>query len=225
MTLWLHVHGGYPSYKESGEDWRNSDYDAWKLVKALKGEPKKSATLQKKSGAWVTFGQNNVQPAFDLFGEWGAWKLQGLGLEGGFLVPVPSSTCLAFDQDPKGQRLADAIASRAPGFSAKAALCWKTELGKAAAGGGTRNPDTLLENLKVLDSGGHPNTVVLVDDVASSGGHLIACARALRAQGHHVEHALCAAQTVNTHPPDIWNIASKDLEVDWFETLGLDLGF
>lgn len=220
MALWLHVHGGYPSYAGSGEGWNGTDYDAMKLVKALKGKSFGGyATLQTPSGQWVTFRETDRGPAFRIFGEWAVAKLREIGLTEGVLIPVPSSTCLAFGTDSKGRALADAIATRTKGFSVEDAFHWKEDLGKAAEGG-SRDPSVLQANLVLKN--GPPSTIVLVDDVATSGGHLLACARALRAAGHTVEHAICAAQTVNNHPSNMWAIAARDLEADLFESFALD---
>lgn len=219
MALWLHVHGGYPSYAGNAENWTNTDYDAMKLVKALKGKPFGGyATLQTPGGQWVTFRETDRGPAFRIFGEWAAAKLNEIGLTQGVLVPVPSSTCSAFGGDPKGRALGDAIAQRAPGFSVEDAFHWKMDLGKAAEGG-SRDPTVLQANLVLKN--GPPSNIVLVDDVATSGGHLLACARALRGAGHTVEHAICAAQTVNTHPENMWMIETRDLEANSFENLFL----
>lgn len=220
MALWLHVHGGYPSYAGNGEEWTTTDYDAMKLVKALKGTTFKGyATLQTPTGHWVTFRATERAPAFRIFGEWAAAKLTALGITDGVLMPVPSSSCVAFDTDVKGKELADAIAQRAAAFTVVNGFHWRQAFGKAAEGG-TRDASILQENLVVKN--GPASHIVLVDDVATSGGHLLACARALRARGHTVEHALCAAQTVNTHPANMWAIESRDLELNQFENLFLD---
>lgn len=103
MALWVHVHGGYPSYAVTGEGWTDHDYDAMKFVKALKGLPfKRSATLRTVSGHWVTFNENDRAPAFRVFGEWAASKLAELGVADGVLMAVPSSSCLQQGGDVKG---------------------------------------------------------------------------------------------------------------------------
>lgn len=220
MALWLHVHGGYPSYADSGEQWNQGDWDACNLVKAVKGHPFKGyATLPTVGGQWVTVRATDRAPAFRIFGEWAAAKLNHLGIAQGVLISVPSSSCVAWDSDPKGAALAEAVRSRSPGLTVVDALHWREALGKAAEGG-TRDAAVLQANLVVKQ--GPPSRVVLVDDVATSGGHLLACARALREQGHTVEHALCVAQTVWNHPADMWAIASRDLEANPFENLALD---
>lgn len=212
MALHLHVHGGYPSYVGSGAGWRQVDWDAHKLVQALKGnEINGYATLKRLDGQSVIIRQGQTAPAFQIFGQWGAAKLSEVCPGGGLLVPVPSSSCVEFGTDAKGQALAKAICSRAPHFQLAEILRWAEPLVKASEGG-LRHADALLEHVRIkpIDRA----TIVLVDDVATTGGHLKACARALRREGHTVEHALCAAQTVLEHPANMWAIPSRDLEAE-----------
>lgn len=217
MTLWLHVHGGYPSYGQSGEGWGGLDWDAYKFVQALKGKAFKGyADLPKPDGTWVRITVANRAGAFDLFGQWGAKKLNELGIGNALLVPVPASDCVALGTDQKGMALAEAIAKYHPGCTPVSGLHWAEPLQKASAGG-TRNANTLFEVLRVKTDMPKDPPVILIDDVASTGGHLLACARGLRHFGHTVEHAVCAAQTVNTHPEKMFEIAARDLEHNPFE--------
>lgn len=220
MALWVHVHGGYPSYAGSGEQWIGSDYEAMKFVKALKGLPFNGhASLRTPTGFPVTIRATDRSGAFRIFGEWATAKLAELELSDAVVMAVPSSSCLAMNGDEKGRALTAAVKQRSPNITVVEGLWWKAQLPKAAQGG-TRDSSVLEANLNVLD--GPPSRVVLVDDVVSSGGHLRACARALRAKGHSVEHALCAAQTVNNHPENMWKIDPRDLEANPFESFSFE---
>ncbi|MEG3144245.1 hypothetical protein U1839_06220 [Sphingomonas sp. RT2P30] len=202
MTLWLHTQALYPSLKDTGVDWASdqSIWAAYKFVQALKGRPISGyAYLRRPNGIQVKINEASGVGAFTVFGEWAALRLAEIPITAASLVPVPSSDCLAHGADAKGNALAAAVRAHAAGMSLAPVLCWREHWPKAAEGG-ERDPDALLPNLSVRAILPQQQ-VVLIDDVATSGGHLIACARALRARGLHVEHAICAARTSH-HVPE-----------------------
>lgn len=214
MALWLRVHGGYPSYAESGEAWGATDFVAFKFVQALKGNAIKGYAWLPRPVRPLKIDADDCSAAFTVFGEWGAQQVQQLGTANPRLVPVPSSSCLALGTDEKGRKLAACIAERAPGSIVSEMLHWHEAHGKTADSG-SRDPAVLLANLRVAQ-GVPPSNIILIDDVATTGGHLLACARALRHFGHTVENAICAAQTVWTHPQDMWKVETRDLEAHLF---------
>ena len=212
MTLWAHVHGGYASYEGTPHEWGQVEYDAMKFVQTLKGNPINGyASMKKPDGAWVTFRTATPEGAFEIWGQWAGAKAREVAPAGGLLVPVPSSTCLAIGADTKGRKLAETAQGYAPAFTVTDALHWAVQFAKSAEGG-PRDPDVLFENLRVLTQL-PKREVVLIDDVVTGGGHIVACARALRWAGHKVEHAICAALTVHAPPAaGMWNLAPWDLE-------------
>lgn len=76
--------------------------------------------------------------------------------------------------------------------------------------GGTRNPEVLLKNLAVTGRV-RGATVVLVDDVLTSGGHLQACSALLRQHGAEVEMAFCAGRADDTQPDDLFAIRVEEI--------------
>jgi adenine/guanine phosphoribosyltransferase-like PRPP-binding protein len=115
-------------------------------------------------------------------------------------------------------RLAALAAQPDAGYSALQCLHWGEQFQKARDGG-PRDVARLYANSRVRDDL-PPQRIILIDDVVTGGGHLIACARALRSRGHTVEHAICAAHTVKSPPAQgLWNIEPWDLEADPFEGL------
>ena len=219
MTLWRHAYCGYASYTGTPHTWGQGEHDAHKLVMTLKGKPINGyATFKRGDGKWVTITKAAPGGAFEIWGEYAAREAVASVPAGALIVPVPSSDCLALGTDKKGRQLADALTAYAGQFDAVDALHWRERLPKAQ-GGGTRNANTLMANL-VLPKRLPAREVVLVDDVATTGGHLLACAWALRRAGHTVEHAICVAQTV-WEPPrhGMFVVDSKDLEEDQFRAL------
>ncbi|WP_188064718.1 phosphoribosyltransferase [Sphingobium sp. KCTC 72723] len=216
MSLMVHSYCGYPSY-EGLTAWNGSDHDAHMFVQTLKGRAINGyVTLRKPSGPWVRFTTETPQPAFDIWSEWAGALALRLLPGGGLIVPVPSSDCLAIGADAKGKKLADHVALRAPGFTVAEALHWEEQWQKASEGG-PRDPGILFENIRVEDAL-PKHEVILIDDVATTGGHLITAARAMRWAGHRVRFAICAASTVKTRPErGIFTIATRDLEADPLE--------
>jgi hypothetical protein len=212
MSLWLHAHGAYPSYADMGLSWRGVDHDAHMFVQTLKGNSINGyVNMRDASGKVHRITTNDPSPAFAIFGEWGAKSIAAQGLNHGVIVAVPASSCVSLGADEKGRKLAKSIADRMPGFEVWEPLHWHKALTKAADGG-PRDFETLLSNLRVLTPAS-AKQMVLVDDVVSTGGHLKACATALRFFGHTVDHALTAAQTVWNYPSrGMFDIPSRDLE-------------
>lgn len=216
MTLTAHVYCGYASY-DGGHEWGQSEYDAFKLIHILKGEPIKGyVTLRKPDGQWTRMTTENPAGGFEIWRQWASAKAAEVAPGGAMLVPVPSSSCTGFGGDAKGMRLATEASNPAAGYHPLECLHWHEQFEKASKGG-PRDVATLFPNVRVRDDL-EPQRIILVDDVVTGGGHLIACARALRAVGHTVEHAICAGRTVKTPPAaGLWTIAPWDLEADPFE--------
>ena len=82
---------------------------------------------------------------------------------------------------------------------------------KAHSQGGTRDPNEIEPTL-VCQVTNAQQPVVLIDDVMTTGGHLLACAAALRRNGITVENALVAGRAVWTAVPVPYKIAPEDIE-------------
>jgi hypothetical protein len=218
VTLWAHVYSGYASYGNV-HPWHDDEHVAHKFIQILKGEvPSGYAWLPRPNGTKVKI--TNAQPAgaFEVWGSFAAQKAAQIYPNGAYLIPIPTASCLAIGDDPKGRTLANVVAERLQGFEALDALHWNEQFVKASKGG-PRDPDILFGNVQVrTDLEKRP--VILIDDVITGGGHAIACARALRWAGHEVRHVIAAAHTVKAPPANgMFNIEAWDLEDDGFKVL------
>lgn len=212
MTIKLHVYCGYPNYAESGAKWNDDDWGGNRFVKALKGESFGGyAYIRDNNGVQrrITFGLSSL--VFRIFGEWAANKIKEEGIGKAYLVPVPSSSCTTFGEDAKGLKLCNAIAAHHQQATVSMALRWK-EAKQSAREGGDRNSYTLRQNLDVNSDLPKDRPIVLVDDVATTHGHIEACAVALENAGHDVRLALAGAQTVWERPAaGIFRIAPAEI--------------
>lgn len=74
-------------------------------------------------------------------------------------------------------------------------LRFRKVMDSASRGGGTRNPQTLYNNLVLIEDVLAAD-VILIDDVRTTGGHLRAARALIIEQGAECDLAICAGRTV-----------------------------
>jgi len=175
--------------------WRPVDYDAHDFVMAVKGRSINGYAYVPCGGTIHRIEDSNRDMALDLFARAVAAHVLDYGLDRPIaLVPVPNSRAdvRATTAAPRTLEQAQALA-RHLGPHARVAdvLRWRSRMLSARALEGPRDPQSLFDELLLV--GDLPrrvhgaiaaptrHTVVLVDDVMTSGGHLQAAAAVLRA--------------------------------------------
>lgn len=214
--MMLHVICGYPSNSDGTyTNWKRSDYDASKLVKAVKGKPFKGYATIKQGDREYRFENDAAgrETARGIAARAMAGKIhQHLGLQEAAIVPVPASDHIEFGAAFTGSILAEAMQAFYAQYRASPVVTFDQVMEKASQGG-SRDPAVLLPHLR-LNCPIPPLPIVLLDDVTSTHGHLKAVARKLRAEGREVAGAVCVAQTVWERPEQIFGIPPKELYID-----------
>jgi predicted amidophosphoribosyltransferase len=193
--------------------WRPADHNAHDFIRAIKGRDIKEYAWVRVNGAWRRFDNTNRQSVVDWFGEMAAAYLRTLGLREKFvLVPVPASASASWSSGltPTAQLASAVAAACGGGTTVMDVLRWTRPVRSASACNGPRHPSTLLKQLTSTAAFG-ATSVILVDDVVASGGHLRACAALLCRRGAAVLMALCAGRADGKCDGDPFSIRVEEI--------------
>lgn len=194
------------------DEMRQQDYDATHLVKAIKGRDlntKQYATVQ-VGGRWTTIRQANKDTALEWFAEWAAPIIDETARGQKVLIPIPSSkTTVSTPDNFRTVEIARIVAAKCQTPAVVApVLRWTKPIPSASEEGGSRDPRILYPQLTLIAKP-PPGTCVFIDDVSTSGGHLIACAWKLDDIRRKVELALCGGQTTHERYEDPFSVPDQ----------------
>lgn len=162
----------------------------WHLLRNLKSAPPRI-----DDGAWGLGPLDSPAPEpIQWFGMMGALVLRlKRNASPAVLVPIPNSECTWESPiAPRTLRLAQSIAVRAGNAIACDSLRWRVRL-KPSHLGGPRDTATLSHSL-CLAFRPPPGSVVLVDDVLTTGAHILAAVSVLSQAGIGCCDAICLAR-------------------------------
>lgn len=210
MTLLVHAYGAYASYVDP--KWRPADYDINKLVKALKGEPFNGyARIYGRDGQWRHITPDTRPLAYETFAAWAAERLAALNLGSVVLVPVPSSSCTGYSVQTCPLAMAQAIQARMRDVVTIGPWLRFAEPQPRSHEGGSRNQAVIRAALRCSERF-RAGRIVLIDDVKTTGAHMLACTEKLREHGAEVSTALVAGKTVWAQVENPYAVEPEDLE-------------
>lgn len=198
-----------------GPAWPFKNQQTWSVfhfVKALKGDAlNNSAEIPMLTGSPLRYlNRDNQVEAFDIFAEMVA-PTRPEKRPTVVLVPIPGCKAICADDVRRGTtyRMAEAIGQRL-GVKVEPCLWWSEPMLSSHRENGPRDPAILVPKLVL---GAVPTgSVVLVDDVLTSGGHLRAAHCMLRRAGARVLFGVCAAKQRDAEEGDMFKRVEHELE-------------
>lgn len=201
--------------RAEGEKPSNETFHALKFIKAIKGDPFRGYAQipVPLAGRRRRLDENNRDQVFAWFAEMVAACFVNPKARRLVFVPVPRSSATK-QADLVGtptERLARELAALQPSWRVETVLWWKKPI-RSARTGGSRSAIYLHSRLAVAPTAHAGAEFVLIDDVCSSGGHLVAAEAALRDHGITVAFALCAGRTVWEEEEEPFALQTREFE-------------
>lgn len=209
----LHASCAFPVWNTQEDPFQDEDFRANFIVRAIKRDETrlKNRYLRLPGGRKITL--ENYRELHGMFHGWAAQRIAGLGANP-VLIPIPNSGAVPAAANYATLELAQGIA-------AASGANWPVYDGLRfdqvmvpASKGGPRAKEALFPRMvaaKPMPAG----TPILIDDVATSGGHLFAAQRRLGLpQG---VHAVVCGRTVHERRADmVANIDETLVDTWWF---------
>lgn len=197
------------------EAWRDADWTAMKLVKAVKRKPFGGFATHNALGRIFRFDSTPAGQATAL--NFAAQRLAALIAQGGYaqtaVIPIPSSDHTNPATDFTGARLARAIQAVNPAFLAKPVLYFAKAIPKSSEGGG-RDSQLVEQTLRATADLATIGSAVLLDDVYTTGAHMRGTYRFLSANGVEVEDVFAVGRTKWDKPSSMFKVETEEVHCD-----------
>lgn len=200
-------------YLTDGLAWQNPrqvDHDALKMVKALKGDTI-NGYFQRSHGRYTD--ENKHVFAEERVPEFMLAALQMHIKTRAIIVPVPNSHVINVNsQNFKTLELAQRVCNLSNGqFQTKPLLVFRKPQIKAR-NGGPRFASSVAPEYVV--TGATRSPIILLDDVLTTGGHMVAACRRLEAQSSLPILGITFGHTVHEQRPDPIGIHETEFPID-----------
>ena len=196
-----------------GITWRTADYDAWRIVRATKGDQVKGWSKFKINGVWKRYDEHNFNDFIGILINTMGKRLRK-EIEGRVsIVPIPNSgMTFGAGDNFRAIQLANRLAN---GFGVDAAcepvLRWAKPMTKVHVEGGFRHPDRFEPHLRL--QGRPKNKVILFDDVLTTGSQMTAAARFLAGVDFTPHLGVVESVATKLQDPDVLKWKSLELHV------------
>jgi Phosphoribosyl transferase domain len=174
------------------EDYWNAYFYVW-AVKI--GTFKKGFYIVPPDRITINITKDNFNLVRETFGKWAAEQVPKFSSEEVTLISVPSKDALAATKDYRSLKMTrEVFAATSYADKVSDGLRWSKEVPKAHAGG-ERSRAALLQHLKA-STAVKGKSVILIDDLFSTGGSLLAASDCLTAADAKVLGAITCGKTV-----------------------------
>lgn len=161
-----------------GVNWRQDDFMASKMKKFVKLEDINGYFTISTGGNSTRFENKDRDKFLQILAKAVGKKMVATQTGNFCLVPIPNSDAISSNRGT--YKTFDFCSRITASLNGQASVCdalrWK-EVATSARAGGSRDPRVLQGNLELISKPYGP--VMLFDDVMTSGGHMIACAKHL----------------------------------------------
>jgi hypothetical protein len=193
--------------------WRPVDYDVRNIVKGMKKESFRGYSQFRIHGKSVIYTENNVEEVMPLLlsrvGEDMAKQID----EEVDVVPIPGSEMAV--GAPGSFRIVDLATKFVSGYGAKAnlvsAIRWDAPRKKAHQSHDLRSPDLFQPHMRLAEK--PTRSVLLFDDVMTSGSQMVAAARFLRENGYELAAGCVVARATKTQHDKMIEWTTEDLPI------------
>lgn len=199
LTVWSMV--SYYSKVIDGDKWTDDDYRAQAIIRSAKGEPFKGSRQFLVDNKLRAFDQNTMPEVVQRVLKRGASLLSD-SLSPGLrfsLVPIPNSNMvLGHSNKYRIVTLAGWFARHIDACEGVApVLRWREAKDRSHKERRVRSPDNYEARLAI--EGHTPTSVVLFDDMVTSGSQMVAAARFLASAGANVICGVSLGRAVDEH--------------------------
>jgi hypothetical protein len=189
--------------------WSPPDRHAIAFIRAAKGQP--ASRDNSRLDAVVN------EHALDWFGKMAAVVLKMKRVDPPIiLIPMPNSDCyIGCEEGPRTIPLANAIINHLRNATVIDAMRWRA-CQTPAHEGGARDPETLYRALVLLLPIPEKGTVIIVDDVLTTGAHALAAAAKVSTERNPCRLAICLGRTVwQQHDRSFFIFRTKLTHAGW----------